>query len=339
MPRHRTEPAAPSPLVPPLLRHVRAQGGSPEALAARFALPENAEALDEVPIGPQTLGALLDAAARELGDPALGLHLPEVIQRGRYGAAELAARASPTLRDALERLVRYGALWAAHGTFALELGDDEACFTHRLAGQPRGAGQHVHDYALAWTLTLARQHTGLPLPPRRVWFIHPRPRSLAPLHAFFGTEELDFGRTENGFALEPALLTAPLRTADPRLLATADHLAERELRGRPSDSDFVGRVSARIRDALPQGQPSARTIGQALHMSSRTLQRRLEEEGTRFSEVLDDVRAELARRQVAEGTPLAEIAYGLGFSDVGTFRRAFKRWTGRAPGAFRRTGP
>jgi len=73
-------------------------------------------------------------------------------------------------------------------------------------------------------------------------------------------------------------------------------------------------------------------------MSSRTLQRRLEREDTTFTEVLDGVREELARSLLPDhALSLAEIAYRIGFSDLATFSRAFKRWTGKPPGQFRRS--
>ncbi len=72
-------------------------------------------------------------------------------------------------------------------------------------------------------------------------------------------------------------------------------------------------------------------------MSARTLQRRLEEEGTRFSEVLDRVRLEAARAALSDpDTTLTDVAYRLGFGDLATFSRAFKRWTGKPPGQWRR---
>ena len=75
-------------------------------------------------------------------------------------------------------------------------------------------------------------------------------------------------------------------------------------------------------------------VARAMHMSPRTLQRRLDEEGARFSELLDSVRETLARRWLTEETrTLSEIGYALGFADLATFSRAFKRWTGKPPGA------
>lgn len=75
----------------------------------------------------------------------------------------------------------------------------------------------------------------------------------------------------------------------------------------------------------------------ALRMSPRTLQRRLEDEGLRLSALIDDVRAQAARRHLEDPRiPLIDVAFRLGFSDLATFSRAFRRWTGMPPGAYRR---
>jgi AraC-like DNA-binding protein len=79
-------------------------------------------------------------------------------------------------------------------------------------------------------------------------------------------------------------------------------------------------------------------VAEAMHMSGRTLQRRLEAEGVSFSEIVDGVREKLARRWLADpAKSLAEVGFGLGFSDLAAFSRAFKRWTGKPPGTWRRS--
>jgi AraC-like DNA-binding protein len=91
-------------------------------------------------------------------------------------------------------------------------------------------------------------------------------------------------------------------------------------------------VAARLSATLPDGV-DVTVVAAALHMSPRTLQRRLEEEGTAFTEVLDRVRLELARDALrARATSLTTLAFRLGFADLATFSRAFKRWTGQPPG-------
>jgi AraC-like DNA-binding protein len=90
-----------------------------------------------------------------------------------------------------------------------------------------------------------------------------------------------------------------------------------------------------VREVLPNGPPDAAEIARRMHMSRRTLQRRLSEEGTGFQELVDRVRADLARGYMRDPRiKLADVAYRLGFSDVSTFSRSFKRWTGESPGRY-----
>ncbi len=96
-------------------------------------------------------------------------------------------------------------------------------------------------------------------------------------------------------------------------------------------------VAARLPTLLPDSA-TMDTVAHALHMSARTLQRRLELEGTSFSEVTEGVRRDLACTWLAEPSlSLAEVGFRLGFADMATFSRAFKRWTGKPPGTWRRT--
>ena len=91
---------------------------------------------------------------------------------------------------------------------------------------------------------------------------------------------------------------------------------------------------------LCDGEPSLEQIAPRLHMSPRTLHRRLEEEGTSFRQVLAEVRRELAARHLSERRlAIGEIAFLLGFSEPSAFHRAFKRWTGHAPLAYRQMSP
>jgi AraC-like DNA-binding protein len=336
MGRPSKEPPSPSPLVPALLRYVRARGGDATRIAARFGLAAEVEGNDEASVTALTWSELLEAAAEALGEPFLALGLPRELPLRRYGLAELVARASATLRDALVAMARYAPL--IHPGLACDLDEQagEAIVRQRTPGRPRGLGRHAHEYALAYVVTQARLACGEELAPSRVWFIHARPPDLAPLHRFFATRDLAFGHGDSGLALPRASLDLPVRGGDARLLATATDLADAALRAQPRGRELLPLVAARIEALLP-GEVSMDLVARALHMSARTLQRRLEEEGTRFSEVVDDVREKSARRLAADpALSLAEVAYRLGFADLATFSRAFKRWTGVPPGTWRR---
>jgi AraC-like DNA-binding protein len=267
----------------------------------------------------------------------VALRLPADLPLRRYGLAELAARSTPTLRDGLARMARYASLVHPAIACTVEERDGEALWVQRTPDRPRGLGRHVHEYALAHVLTVARRDTGAPIAASRAWFAHARPPDIAPLHRFFGARDLSFGCDDSGFALARDALDLPMKSGDSRLLATADDLAEAALRAQPRTNSLAALAATRIESLLPDGA-TMDAVARAMHMSSRTLQRRLEAEGASFSEIVDDVRERLARRWLAdEARTLSEVAFGLGFSDLATFSRAFKRWTGKPPGAWRRS--
>jgi AraC-like DNA-binding protein len=104
----------------------------------------------------------------------------------------------------------------------------------------------------------------------------------------------------------------------------------------PGPSDIVGHVREAIEAELQGGNPTLESIAKRLAMSTRTVQRRLREQGVLFNEVLDEMRFQAARFYLADrGIAGAEIAYLLGFADQSSFNRAFKRWTGQTPSDYR----
>lgn len=340
MPRGNREPPIASSLVPALFRYAAARGASADLIACRLGLPADVASRDEIEVPEGVIREAIEATAEALGEPFLSLRLPDELPLRRYGLAELAAKSSATVREGLGRMARYASLVYPGLSCALEEEGDEARWTQRTPGRARGLGRHAHEYGLAYVLTHIRQETcetGVAIALSRTWFAHPRPPDVAPLHRFFATRELEFGAESSGFVFPRAVLDRPLKSGDPRLLATAEDLAEVALRAQPSASEFGSLVATRI-EAMISTDASIDAVARAMHMSPRTLQRRLDDEGSRFSEVVDGVRETLARRWLAEESrTLSEIAYALGFADLATFSRAFKRWTGKPPGAWRRS--
>jgi AraC-like DNA-binding protein len=138
--------------------------------------------------------------------------------------------------------------------------------------------------------------------------------------------------------IDSSSLDRPQLTADARLLATIAALGGDSLAAQPSDAGALrGRVAERLSRQLQQhGEVRIRALARELHISVRTLQRRLGEEGTSFAVLVDEVRHELARTLIRRADlSLVDVATRVGFAEFATFSRAFKRWTGLAPGAYR----
>ncbi|MEE9265906.1 MAG: helix-turn-helix transcriptional regulator, partial [Gammaproteobacteria bacterium] len=105
-------------------------------------------------------------------------------------------------------------------------------------------------------------------------------------------------------------------------------------------SSAAMQVRARLTEQLSSGHATQNSVADALHMSLRTLQRRLNDEGTSYKGLLDETRRELAAHYMAEThRSINEITYLLGFSEPSNFSRAFRRWTGKSPSAYRAQSP
>lgn len=326
--------AAPSRMIPRALAHFRASGVELAPILAALGLPKDWEKRDELSVSPSDFERLIEYVVRALDEPCVALHLPAALDWESYHAVELAAHSSPDLRAAFEQIVRYSSLLYAYLVFSLEETPGELVIRHRL--QSGRAGRRGSEYALAATLFYARRYTGVPLVPTRVWFAHADASDRAELRRFFGTRDLTFGRPDNGIAFSTVDARRPTSRRDARLQKTAELLAEAELRERPPPTDFLGHARTALGRMLSDS-PSAGRLARRLKMSTRTLQRRLEERGTTFSRLVDAAREEQATQLLGDpALSAAEVAYRLGFTDPAAFTRAFKRWQGLTPSAFRK---
>jgi len=341
MARKRKDAAARSRIIPRILQVLRKRGVAVDTLVRRLNLPPDAESLEDVAVAPEDFESLIGLAAAELDDPVLALGLPDQLEWSSYHIGELAARASPTLREAFERVVRYASLFYADLRYTCEEHDGEVWITNRLRNRRGHGARHGNEFAVASTLSYSRRMVARPIQPLRVWFAHERPPRLVvdAVRAFFGGCEVAFDREDNGLAFTSDDSTQPTLGNDARLLVTAVALADRALAETPPAGDFVATVAVKLREALPTILGAA-DVATKMRLATRTLQRRLDDEGTNFTLLQEQVRRDVARELVGDpALGLSEVAYRVGFADAASFSRAFKRWTGQSPGAFRRGHP
>lgn len=322
-------------ILPLFLARVREAGGDVDALMQRFGLPPGSDRTESVLFPLPAFWELSDAAAEAARDPELGVTTAVGAVRGAYGLWEYLGRNALTLGEALQRFVHYRSLSESHVQYSLEVHKGEAVYRFRVPGHPLGLGRHGNEFSIAMMHRLACDCVGQRLQARRAWFTHPKPKGTAALTQALGvTPRFDAG--ENGIAFDRAVLELPVKSADPALHS----LIARQLEARLAVAapNFIALVEQQVQLAIQQGQrPAVERIAERLHMSGRTLQRRLLESDTSFSAVIDEARKRIASTLVAEGKmTLGEIAYVLGYADVTPFARAFKRWTGKTPQEIRR---
>lgn len=315
------------------------RGAEASALLAAAGLsPESLQDTDAF-VPTSTMTRLLTAAERQTEDDALGLHLSELtLETPASDPLNYACRSSPTLGEALRRLTRYYRLIHGAIELRLELEQDTARLIHRRAPGAAAPSRHAVEGILASIFLRVRKHLGPVLVLRRVGFAHDRPHDTSEHERLFEAPIL-FEQPFDSLVFDSALLELASPRADETLARMLDRFLEQTGACAAEPQRFSDQVRQRIAEQMKGQCPPMEAIAARMHMSPRTLQRRLQDEGTRYLELLDDVRRELALRHIQEGREsISEVAFLLGFSEVSTFYRAFKRWCGRTPAELRRQG-
>ena len=278
------------------------------------------------------------AAAELCGDPAFGLSAVEHLASDYLGGFGFAVHASATLGGALRRIVRFFPLVNQHA--ALELIEDGAVVRVRIAvlvDVPDEAVRHPAECLLAVILRVARRATGVHVRPAAVALRHPAPPELSVHHRVFGVVPR-FDQPHHEIVLDRAVLDLPHVAPDAGLVSLAERHLDRCAGDLPPVETFTARVRRVLLEELQLGEPSLARLAARLRMSERTVQRRLGDDGTSMQTLLDEVRCQISIRQLAESTrTIAEISYAVGFAEVRAFHRAFKRWTGSTPAAYRQS--
>ncbi len=277
---------------------------------------------------------LWQRAVEITGNPAIGLNLAKVMRPGAMHVVGYALMSSSTLRDSFQRLVRYQRIIAEGADLQFGSTNRGALLTLAIHGDQLPPARQSADGSLASTLAFCRWLTGKPLAPIEVYFQGPPPADIEPYQAAFQAP-LRFNAEFHGMLMRHVDMDIALPTANAELAQLHDRFAGDYL-ARFSDSRVTHQARQVICRLLPQGEPRRETVAQSLHLSERSLQRRLDEEGTSFQQLLDDTRRTLAEQYLARADlALLEVAYLLGFADPSNFFRAFKRWFAMTPGEYR----
>ncbi len=318
----------------PVAQALRRAGLDPLEIMAEAGIDGAKLANPDWRIPNRQFGALMARSVDASGDEAFGLLAAAQIQPQVLHGLGLAWLASDTVYDGLRRLVRFGKLVST--STQMRLWEEGEFVIIDLGHIPIVESYHyaMRDYAAGSVARMCSLALGEYLAPARVTLERPVPEAperwesmlCSPVEFESGSSTLSWYRSD---------IMEPLVTGDPALAKVNDEAAQSLLDSFLSQST-ARNVVDKILEMLPDGPPGQQEVADALHVSNRTLQRKLKEEGTSFSDLLQDTRLQLARKYLRQHRrSIVETAYLLGFSEPSTFSRAFKRWTGMAPADFR----
>ena len=268
--------------------------------------------------------------------PALGLRIGQAFNPAMRGVLASWLFQCTELGEALQVFQRHSALmnpseqWSRHDTDTALL----LVFAFAPSGRyPQAAIERSMSALLRWSAALS----GEVLRPLACEFEGTAPDDLAPYVEVFGPN-VRFDRPRNCLHLPADFLQIPIQSANTYLKQMVEARALQAFERLQANGELIAKVRQLIQANLREGV-SIELACAALHVSRPTLYRRLKQQGTSFSDLVETVRKGLAYQQIQQGVSVAAVSEGLGFKDVSTFHRAYKRWFKHSPGGSRERGP
>jgi AraC-like DNA-binding protein len=316
----------------PLAAALAARGIAFEPILRELGIPDPAGAGWNVRVPVPAIIGMWNRLIEVTGDPSFGLLAAEHFDLTSCDVITYLESSAASVRQALQKKLAYLPLITDAMVWSLEVDGTEAALA--LRWRPPGPPfAPAAEYLLASRQVFFAGFGPAGWRLRFVHFRHPAPIDIAAYVRTFGVPpRFDAAEDQLGFAA--ALLDRPMRNRDDALAELLERYAGHLAGAQP---DGARLASDRVRDALRGGfDPGIRLVAERLGTSVRTLQRNLASEGTTYFEVADAMRRAAAERLLARRELSAsEIAHALGFRDLPAFHRAFRRWTGDAPGQFR----
>jgi AraC-like DNA-binding protein len=312
-----------------------AQGACREDLLAGVGIVPDTLQSPDARISYAQFGVLTGNALRLTANPALGLDVGSRIHVAHLGVLGLAVMSSPNCREAWEIGLRYYRAIAPAWDMTLHVEQGEAVLTVResLPFGPYRVFAVESLLAALWS-QCSFMLGAADMPQCRVCLPYPRPPH-ADRYAAIGAGSARFDQDRFEVRWDASVLDRRLSFADPVTATLAERHCAAELTEAAENQGLIGQVR-RLLGADPKAYADLDVLAKTLQTSSRSLRRGLQQMGTSYQKLLDEVRREQAIHYVA-ATLLTtdQVAQRLGFGDVRSFRRAFKRWTGVTPHGYR----
>jgi len=302
----------------------------------RLGLSEEAVNTDQIRVSAAAQARFLESAAKAVHDTELGFHIGAETNPRGVGLLFYVASAAKDVGDAIGLFARYCRIVNEAVRIKLTRQNNELVIELHLVGVPRiQAGQNA-EFGMAVIVKSLREITGRNIHPTKITFVHMRSSGFPEFERFCGCP-VEFGGSSDQLVLSNQSLSVPLITEDTHLLDTLRPICDEAAKQRETaPGSLRALVENEAQKLLPHGRARRQHVAKNLAMSTRTLARRLAQEGTTFEEVVDDLRRSLALQYIrTPSISFSQMAWLLGYEGSTSFNHAFRRWTGAAPSAVR----
>jgi AraC-like DNA-binding protein len=317
------------------LARIKSAGLPVEPILKRVGVTPELVAEPERGLSVRSQITLLDEAAIALKDDCIGFTLARDLDPREIGLLYYVMSSSQTLGDALKRVARYSKITNEALVVGYREGN-QLIIELSYSGVPRHSDRHQIEFCMFGLLRICRMLTGLNLVPQHFKIAHHRSGGISEMARFVGTK-VEFGADADEFALHADARKFPVIHADNYLNHFLLKYCEAALADRRRDTSYLRTsVENAISSLLPHGRALVGEVARTLGMSQRTLARKLSDEGLNFTEILQQLRRDVAVRYLADSKlHVSNIAWLLGFHEVSAFTRACKSWTGKTPSEMR----
>lgn len=316
----------------PFISALSAEGVDPRRQLATLGISDPDQSAEPQQLSFAQFSAFLKLL--ELGSPRadLGLRAGAQMKLTQLGLFGLLLRSSHDGQDALRRHQMYGDV--IRETLPIQVSLQHGAIECRPpSGMPRT--RFFSQYFCASIVSAARQLHGQ-VEPVEVSLSYPAPSDLREHVRVLG-RRLRFGASEDAVVFPADQLSRTLVHRDPDVAAVLErHVAALVGPQQNAEADLRARARQLIALELPRGQLGMPELARTLGLSERTLRRQLEKLGCSYQSLLDDARRERALQSMHEGLSGPQVGRDLGFTNASAFRRAFRRWTGRAWSEYRK---
>jgi AraC-like DNA-binding protein len=311
----------------------RSVGLDPDRMLERFGLARHCLRNPDLKIREEAVRGLLEASAEAAGIEDFGLRMAETRALSNLGALALLVRDQPTVRKALEVWIEYRKVHTDSVSLHIEESRDDVIISLVRSVETRLPKRQTVELTIGVLCRMLRFYLGEHWQPQ-VCLMHTAPRSRDTHRRVLGAK-LEFSADFNGIICRASDLDAPIPMADPAMAQYAQRYLDSIAR---RDESFSEKVRELVMTLLSSGHCRMERVAEHLGIDRKTVHRRLAQEGTSFSAIVDGVRTQTVSQHIEDRErPLSDVAEMLGFSDVSAFSRWFKRRFGRSVSEWRAT--